>query len=117
MGTDCGSPDRTGARVCRTLIDGVSADADAHRGTGDPLGIESVEHLAKPLVFGSDQTLRRYPDIVEMQGVLLFGQADANWQAVFDQPGASVGTRNSDNRSSPVRVTTISASASSTPEM
>jgi hypothetical protein len=95
----------------------MTADAHAHRRPGDAFGIQPVEHLSKAIVLGADKAAGRYADIIEVQRELLLRDGDAPGRRCLIKPGASVGTRNNERLSGADLATTISAAASSTPEM
>jgi hypothetical protein len=100
----------------------VAGDAHAQRRAGDPLRVEAVEHLSEPRALLADQCLGGHAYVVEVQHELLVRQQDVDGQRAADEPGASLGTTNSDSSGEssgprPLRATTSSAAASSTPEM
>ena len=76
VGADRPVPDDAVVGVAGGLVQGVTADADAQRRAGDPLGVQAVEYLPEPVALGADEPVGVDPDVVEEEGELPLGEGD-----------------------------------------
>ena len=106
VGPDRRVPHASGGGVLGGAPQGVAGDADAQRRSGDPLGVQAVEHLAEARALLPHQRLGGHAHVVEVQHELLVGQQDVDGQRGADEARRVGGDHEQREQRRPVRPAT-----------